>query len=142
VPGGSGFQSIGSGLALVIDESPEGFALQRGALEAAHFQVEQAFDGFVALAMAVVCRPDVIILDCSRPLVEGRQTLRLLAGHVRTRHIPVILATSRPDLVPPEVQARIAVLISKPCDPDDIAGAARALVPRRRATPAPVRLVK
>jgi len=119
-------------LVLVVDDSPDTRAVYRGVFFAEGILVEEAGDGIRAIAKALLCRPDVIVLDYCMPRMDGGETLQLLARDPRTKGIPVILATGSPSDVPVEARVLAAAIIAKPCDPDDIVEAVRALVPRAK----------
>ena len=122
-------------LVLVADDSPDTRAVYYGFLDAEGFLVEEAADGLAAIAKAIISCPDTIVLDYSMPRMDGAETVRLLARDRRTRHIPVILVTGAPQLVPLDVRVLTAAMVSKPCDPDEVVRIVRALVPKVKALP-------
>jgi CheY-like chemotaxis protein len=115
---------------LIVDDSPDTRAIYRGLFGAEGFHVEEAGNGAAAIASAVLCRPDVIVLDHQMPVMSGAEALNALARDPRTRNIPVVLVTACLDLVPLEVRVLTAACLSKPCETDDLTGIVRALAPR------------
>ena len=54
-----------------------------------------ATDGIEALAVAATERPDVILLDCMMPRMDGYETCSQLKLHPELRDIPVIFLTAK-----------------------------------------------
>ena len=54
-----------------------------------------AVDGTDGLAMAASEKPDLILLDCMMPRMDGYETCRLLKLHPELRNIPVIFLTAK-----------------------------------------------
>jgi DNA-binding response OmpR family regulator len=67
------------------------------ALEAAGFEVVQAFDGAAGLALALAERFDLIVLDVSMPRMDGRDVLRRLRQNPTTEDVPVLIYSGRAD---------------------------------------------
>jgi CheY-like chemotaxis protein len=59
------------------------------------WQVALAADGEECLAQAARERPDVILLDCMMPRLDGYEACRRLKMDPALRHIPVIFLTAR-----------------------------------------------
>ena len=57
--------------------------------------VELAATGLEALAAIAKAPPDLIILDCMMPEMDGDETLKRLKAQEHTRSIPVIMLTAR-----------------------------------------------
>lgn len=60
-----------------------------------HYQVESAPDGQVALEMARLHPPNLILSDVMMPLLDGFQLLSAIRADERTRRIPVVLLSAR-----------------------------------------------
>jgi CheY-like chemotaxis protein len=54
-----------------------------------------ASDGMDALAVAAAERPDVILLDCMMPRMDGYEACRQLKLDPQLQHIPVIFLTAK-----------------------------------------------
>jgi len=76
---------------LVVDDEADAREMLSAILSQAGFEVDDAADGFAALAMVSRCRPDVIVTDLRMPGMTGVDLLQ----RVRRIHgdVPVILAT-------------------------------------------------
>ena len=59
------------------------------------YTVLSAFDGAEALLLAAERRPDLVILDVSLPLLDGRTVCRKIKSYPGTRHAAVIMLTGR-----------------------------------------------
>ena len=57
--------------------------------------VTLAADGEECLRMATTDRPDLILLDCMMPKMDGYETCRRLKGDSSLREIPVIFLTAK-----------------------------------------------
>ena len=53
-----------------------------------------ADDGASALSLASTEAPDVVILDCLMPKLDGRDVCAALQENERTRHIPILMMSS------------------------------------------------
>jgi chemosensory pili system protein ChpA (sensor histidine kinase/response regulator) len=81
--------------ALVVDDSLSARRALALAVEDAGLEVRTARDGLEAVAMIDAHRPDLLLVDLEMPRMNGLE----LTAHVRareaTRHLPVIMVTSR-----------------------------------------------
>jgi len=59
------------------------------------WEVTLAADGEECLRMATTDRPDLILLDCMMPKMDGYETCRRLKGDSSLREIPVIFLTAK-----------------------------------------------
>lgn len=109
---------------LVVDDDDSIRMVAEVALESvAGWTVLTADGGLAALDIAVLERPEAILLDVMMPGVDGPTTFRRLQANPDTRDIPVILVTAKigigdrntwPDLA-------VAGVIPKPFDPMTLA---------------------
>ena len=80
---------------LVVDDSPterhvlEEFLVRHG------YKVVAAESGEQGIAMAIEEKPDLILMDVVMPGINGYQATRTLTREEATRHIPVIMCTSK-----------------------------------------------
>ena len=111
---------------LVIDDDPGIRMIVRHVLEPMGHEVILGDDGFRGLGMAQHQRPDVVVLDLMMPLVDGFETLRMLATDDRTARIPVIvlsaIASGQEDRCR---EAGAVAVLSKPFEPEDLDRAIR-----------------
>jgi len=60
--------------------------------------VETAENGEVGFKKVFEFEPDVIIMDIEMPVMDGFAAIRVLKAHDQTRHIPIIVFTTRSDV--------------------------------------------
>ena len=81
-------------IALVVDDSAAVRGLLVDHLTQLGFQVEQAANGFEALAkVASATRLDVVLLDWSMPGMDGLEALRRVRAEPRCADLPVVMVT-------------------------------------------------
>lgn len=80
---------------MVVDDSPTDIANLKRILEKAGHVVVEAGDGNAAVQRARDYRPDVILMDVVMPGVNGFQATRTLSRDPDTRHIPIIVVSSK-----------------------------------------------
>ncbi len=59
------------------------------------FNVIEAENGVVAVSLARMCLPDIIICDVTMPEMDGFEVLTRLKEHPETAALPVLLLTAR-----------------------------------------------
>src|SRR3954454_13141561 len=83
-----------SGTVLVVDDESTIAEIVARYIERAGFKAYQAMDGFEALRLAELHRPDLVVLDLMLPGVDGIEVMRRL--HERPgKRVAVILLTAR-----------------------------------------------
>jgi twitching motility two-component system response regulator PilH len=109
---------------LVIDDEADVRWLLRISLERVGHEVILAEDGLRGVAMAQRQRPDAIVLDLMMPVMDGYGVLDALAKDGRTAALPVLVLTAK--AIPEEedrvTRAGAKRFLTKPFDPDDLAG--------------------
>ena len=83
---------------LVVDDSGIALTMAREALEEGGFDVVTALDakGADTYLFAAV-QPDLVILDVMMPGLDGDKKARMLKENELTRHIPILLLSSKPE---------------------------------------------
>ncbi|PLX83844.1 MAG: two-component system response regulator [Desulfuromonas sp.] len=83
---------------VVIDDSELVLAIASEALEQAGFEVFTAGSGIEAnsIIYSPMRRPDLILLDVMMPMLNGDRKVRLLKEREASRHIPVLLMSTKP----------------------------------------------
>ncbi len=82
---------------LVVDDSETALAMAREALEEGGFEVVTALDAKEADTFLNAKQlPDLVILDVMMPGLSGDRKARMIKEDKRTRHIPVLLLSSKP----------------------------------------------
>jgi len=80
---------------LVVDDSPTMLSGTTKILEAAGHNVIQATNGADGIEKAASDNPDVILMDVVMPDLNGFQATRTLTTSEKTKHIPVIMLTTK-----------------------------------------------
>lgn len=80
---------------LIIDDSLTETRVFRSLLEHHGYKVSIACNGQEGIEVARVCKPDLILMDVVMPLVNGFQATRDLSRNPDTRHIPIIVCSSK-----------------------------------------------
>ena len=80
---------------LVVDDSPTDRQIVTTLLQKQGYEVTTAVDGEDALEKVASERPPLIVLDIILPKMNGYQVLRQLKTTPETRHIKVILVSSK-----------------------------------------------
>jgi twitching motility two-component system response regulator PilH len=80
---------------LVVDDSPTERHVLVEMLTRHGFQVVAADSGEAAIALAKKEMPDLVLMDVVMPGMNGYQATRTITREEATRHIPVIMCTSK-----------------------------------------------
>jgi len=113
---------------VVIDDSPLVLAMATDALESAGFEVLATDSGIEANQYIYSSRrPDLILIDVMMPMLNGDRKVRLLKERESSRHIPVILMSTKTS---EELQELVDAsgadgLIQKPFDEASLIGKIR-----------------
>lgn len=92
--------------------------------EVGGFEVIRCSNGTDGLAKAIETKPDLIMLDCMMPTLDGPATLKKLHENAQTKDIPIIFMTARvqDDEKKQYVDMGAIGVIEKPFDPMRLAG--------------------
>ena len=85
-------------LVLVADHDPFNLRLLHEACEAAGYDVVTAAVGPEVLTMVARQPPDLLLLDCKMPQLDGFEVLRILKADINLQEIPVVLITDADDV--------------------------------------------
>jgi twitching motility two-component system response regulator PilH len=80
---------------LVVDDSPTETEAFRSVLEKHGHEVLNAENGADGVAIARQEKPDVVLMDIVIPGLNGFQATRQLTRNPETKHIPVIIVTTK-----------------------------------------------
>jgi CheY-like chemotaxis protein len=79
---------------LVVEDNPLNLELVRDILVAAGYDVLEAMDGAAGVEMAILERPDLILMDLQLPGLGGLEATRQLRARSETRSIPIVAVTA------------------------------------------------
>lgn len=91
-------------------------------VEAEGYQALPVYDGETAVKTARREHPDLITLDLALPRKDGRAVLEDLVAAEDTRDIPVIVVSAYTNHLSRDDKRRVAYVVTKPFDVDDLAG--------------------
>jgi len=80
---------------LIVDDSPSQLLGIQRIVEKLGHQILTATDGAAGVEAAKAELPDLVLMDVVMPNLNGFQATRTLARDVSTKHIPVILVTTK-----------------------------------------------
>jgi len=80
---------------LIVDDSPSQLLGIQRIVEKLGHEILTATDGAAGVEAAKAERPDLVLMDVVMPNLNGFQATRTLARDASTKHIPVILVTTK-----------------------------------------------
>ena len=80
---------------MVVDDSPTDRAFVEGILKKRGYEVLLVTSGDLAVERAKTEQPDLILMDVLMPGMNGFQATRAISRDDSTRHIPVIICTTK-----------------------------------------------
>jgi len=80
--------------ALVVDDNGNNLMLEKDLLEVAGFEVFEAENAVIGIAMARREKPDIIIMDVRLPDMRGTEAARMWRHDKETRDIPIVFVTA------------------------------------------------
>jgi two-component system cell cycle response regulator DivK len=80
--------------ALVVDDNEKNLTLEKDLMEVAGFEVFDAVNGAIGIAVARREKPDIIIMDVRLPDMRGSEAARILRQHKETSDIPIVFVTA------------------------------------------------
>jgi two-component system, cell cycle response regulator DivK len=119
---------------LLVEDDQSGRRMYAEWLTDAGFRVDQAHNGFQALDRALASIPDVVVTDLNIPGIDGFELTRRLKQDQRTSDIPVLAVTGYAAFASDPGRALRAgcdAVLPKPCAPDELEAAIRALIDAR-----------
>ncbi|OGS45718.1 MAG: hypothetical protein A2539_08085 [Elusimicrobia bacterium RIFOXYD2_FULL_34_15] len=107
---------------LIVDDEVNVVELLKVNLEANKYNVITAYSGEEGLAKVETEHPDLIILDCLMPNIDGWEVCENIKCNSKTKNIPVIFltaATQREDIERAK-KSGSDFFVAKPFDPLDL----------------------
>ena len=80
--------------ALVVDDNKSNLLLEQDLLEVAGFEVFEAENAAVGIAIARKEKPDIIIMDVRLPDMRGSEAARILRQDKEINDIPIVFVTA------------------------------------------------
>ena len=80
---------------LIVDDSGTSVMMARMVLSQENYTVATARDGQEGVDVALVERPDLILMDVVMPRLDGFEATKLLRAQDETRETPILLVTTR-----------------------------------------------
>jgi CheY-like chemotaxis protein len=120
---------------LLVEDDSDGRRMYAQWLRQAGFLVDQAHNGLQALERAFEFVPDIVVTDLNIPGIDGFELTRRLKQDPRTARIPVVAVTGYAAFQADPgraVRAGCDKVLEKPCSPDDLEAAIRALIEAQR----------
>jgi CheY-like chemotaxis protein len=105
---------------LVVDDTEDIRCIVSVALTGQGCEVLEAPNGAEAVKVAREKKPDVILMDCAMPVLDGWQACKMIRSHAATARIPVVMCTARDGMEDVEkcLAAGATDYIPKPLDLD------------------------
>jgi len=80
--------------ALIIDDNPNNLLLEKDLLEVAGFEVFEAENATLGIAIARGEKPDIIIMDMRLPDMRGSEAARIVRQDKEISDIPIVFVTA------------------------------------------------
>ena len=80
--------------ALVVDDNAKNLLLEKDLLEVAGFEVFEAENAAVGIAIARKEKPDIIIMDVRLPDMRGSEAARIIRQDKEINNIPIVFVTA------------------------------------------------
>ena len=87
------FTRSGKPVVLVVEDNADSRRTAKALLQD-RYHVLEAADGLAAIEQALACKPDLILMDISMPVLDGVEALKKLRKDEVLRRIPVIAVTA------------------------------------------------
>ncbi len=103
---------------LVVEDNPDNRVLIMDVLTSLDYVVYEAVDGEEGVAQAVACKPDLILMDLSLPVMDGWTATRKIKDNPELKHIKIIALTAHAMVGDREkaLEAGCDDYVSKPID--------------------------
>ncbi len=123
-----------SGVIVVIEDDPSISDALSLMLEEHGYRVISVQDGEKAVEAAQLYRPDLITLDLMLPGKDGFTVAQELLDDPQTGNIPLVILSAFTDEVDEPIWRRVAAIITKPFNVDEVTSEIDAILRQRRGT--------
>jgi two-component system cell cycle response regulator DivK len=117
---------------LYVEDNPDNMLLVKRVLQSRGYNVLEAKNGLMGVAMAETENPDLILLDINLPDIDGYEVARRLrsSGNVKLTYVPIIAITANALRGDAEkaLEAGCDVYMSKPINIRELAARVEAYV--------------
>ena len=115
---------------LLVDDDMKFVKMVKEILEEEGYTVHCGYDGHMAVHLAQIYHPDLILMDVSMPMMDGIQAFQKLRAVTETSRIPVIfLSEVVSQIIYPILKsAPRAAHLKKPLDLPDLTSLARQFI--------------
>jgi len=79
---------------MVVEDNPLNMKLVRSLLKLNGYEVIEAEDAELAIQLASVYQPDLILMDIQLPGMDGLEATRIIKSQEESKNIPVVALTS------------------------------------------------
>lgn len=117
-------------LIAVVEDDKSVVELLYGVLEReGQWRIHVFDDGQTAKNQLPALGADLILLDVSLPSLDGASLYRILRGHRRTKHIPIVVITARYLWELHRMGLQTGLMLRKPFKLQELLGIVRVLLP-------------
>lgn len=115
---------------LIVEDEPHMLRVTELSLKKGGYEILTARNGLEAIELAEREAPELIVMDVTMPVMDGITALKRLKAMPATAGIPVIMLTSRGQLIAREEseESGATLFLTKPFSPSALAAAARRII--------------
>ncbi|MDM9381833.1 response regulator [Chlorogloeopsis sp. ULAP01] len=114
---------------LICDDVPENCFFLETVLKLEGYDVEIVNSGTAALAKVEASQPALLLLDLMMPDIDGYEVARRIQQNPTLESLPIVLITAYEEaLINEECEVRLAGIIRKPIDPDELLNQVQAIL--------------
>jgi two-component system cell cycle response regulator DivK len=109
---------------LIAEDSADLRSMLKQLLEANGYIVLEAVTGREAVAVAIIERPGLVLMDLGLPGMDGLSAVTEIRGHIPVSEMPILIVSAydRLEYRTEAVSAGCSGYITKPVDPDALLG--------------------
>ncbi|HEY2511922.1 MAG TPA: response regulator [Polyangiaceae bacterium] len=114
---------------LLVDDDAESREVYGEFLKMSDFEVLHAENGLLALRLALLRAPDVVVMDLEMPVMSGFEAIQRLRADRRTSAIPIVVLSGNMALDHARArQLGCELYLTKPCSATDLQRGVQSLV--------------